>query len=363
MSKRSDRLQQGRPVARQLRDEATTAAIYDRDPAKQYVREVGWLQVISEYLNRFRAAQTGRVWKYLTLPGKHAADVGLLWRAGLLEKSDDGKFNVAICDMKNAASVSAKIAPRGTLLAVSARPLDEELRLPGSSLANEFPFDVINLDWCDSLMPVIRPDANLLTIEWIFRLQRRQSFLLLLTTRPAHHSQNSLRPFLSDNLRDEPEFRQAYITRYGNERLASCLANYTEFTQIVVPKAIAEWARYWGYRTHEHFVGRYKRPARRQYPSYEMICHSFEFERLGTSGDRRKYEPAFQKVSRDSIRDRLYARLPTSVRNEAAQTYLRFIIHLLSRQSNDITTFLRSDSVRMAELTASAEALIGWSQT
>lgn len=362
MSKRSERLQQGRPVARQLREEATAASIYDGDPAKQYVREIGWLQVISEYVGRFRAAQTGRSWKYLTLPGEQAADIGLLWRAGLLETSAEGKLNVAICDSKYAAIVSAKIARCGTLLAASDQPLDEELRSPSSLLANQFPFDVINLDWCVSLMPRIRPDENLQTIEWIFRLQRRQSFLLLLTTRPAQHSRRSLTPFLRDNLRDEPDFQHAYVEKYGSASPAACLQDYTEFTQIVVPKAIAEWARYWGYRTGEHFVGKYRRPRRGRYPAYDMICHSFEFERLGTSRDQLKYQPAFQRVSPDIIRDRLYARLPTRVGNEATQTYLEFIIRLLARPSNDITAFLRTNAGRRAELTAAAESLIGWSQ-
>jgi hypothetical protein len=361
MSKRSERLQRGRVVARQLREEATAASIYDGDPAKQYVREVGWLQVISQYLDRFHAAQTGRRWKYLTLPGRQAADIGLLWNAGLLETDPEGNLNVAICDKQHAATVSANIASCGRLLAASAQPLDEELRSPGSLLASQFPFDVINLDWCDSLMPLASPDANLQTIEWIFRLQRRQSFLLLLTTRTAPHSRGRLTPFLRDNLRDEPDFRQAYITKYGNTTMAACLRNYTEFTQIVVPKAIAEWARYWGYKTEEHFVAKYRRPARGRFPAFDMICHSFEFERLGAPDDQ-VYEPAFPRVSHDIIRDRLYARLPTSVGNEATRTYLDFIINLLGRPSDDITTLLRTNAVRRAELTAAAQELVGWCQ-
>src|SRR5437588_11026238 len=120
MSKASRRRRQFRPVAQGLRDAADAERVFEQpDPLKQYVRRFGWLTVIQDYVERFRAAALDRQWKYLTLPGKHSPDIGLLWRAGLIEKNADGKLCVAICDKDWAEEVARELLAFGGILAYS----------------------------------------------------------------------------------------------------------------------------------------------------------------------------------------------------------------------------------------------------
>ena len=145
----------------------------------------------------------------------------------------------------------------GGVLAYSPRLLNVELALERSPLRNEFPFDVINLDLCNSLIQAENV-RNLETIEWIFKLQKGQAFLLLLTTRPDHQARQHLVELLNQNLANEDVFREAYVAEYMEPTMPNRVWQITrEYTQIVFPKAIARWARYRGYRTTEHFVAKY----------------------------------------------------------------------------------------------------------
>src|SRR5205807_3052252 len=129
-------------------------AKWDLDPVKQYVRRNGWLNIIREYTARQHREGVNRLLKFLTLPGPNASDVGLLWRERILQQNDKGQLNVAICDKENAARVATNLGSLGGPLAYSNRLLHEELRDSNGVFNEHFPFDVVNLDMCQCLIPV-----------------------------------------------------------------------------------------------------------------------------------------------------------------------------------------------------------------
>jgi hypothetical protein len=355
MSKYNRRKRQARGLALQLRNAAEAERVFEQpDPLKQYVRRFGWLAITRDYVERFRAAALGRQWKYLTLPGKHSSDIGLLLRAGLIERNGEGKLCVAICDKDWAEEVARELLAFGGVLAYSPRLLNVELALERSTLRNQFPFDVINLDLCNSLIQAENV-RNLETIEWIFKLQKGQAFLLLLTTRPDHQARQHLVELLNQNLANEDEFREAYVEEYGANNANRSLADYTRFTQIVFPKTIARWARYRGYRTTEHFVAKYRRQ-----DGFDMICHSFEFEPLGLLAPAKMHAPRFDTIPANNIDERLNNELPRRTRIQAENAYVEFISTLPARQARDVRTILLNDQALERDLNNESEALIGW---
>lgn len=358
MTKYDRRKKQNLPLAQTLRDAAKADRIFEKpDPLKQYVRRFGWLAIIENYVQKLREAKLGRPWKYFTLPGKYSEDIGFLWRAGIIETNSNGKLCVAICDNRHAEKVASELQALGGVLAYSNRELSDELSSERSFLREEFPFDVINLDLCDPLMQSDNV-RNLETIEWIFKLQRGQSFLLLLTTKPDSRVRQLLIDLLDQNLREEDQFKDAYVAQYGNENVNRCLADYTRFTQIVFPKVIARWARYRGYRTREHFVAKYRRYGKGG--PYNMICHSFEFEPLGLRSPAKIYSPRFDVIPADAIDERLSHELPTRTQTQAAEAYVEFIQALPPRIVLDVDSHLKANRALKQELFDESQALIGW---
>jgi hypothetical protein len=361
MTKYHRRKRQNRPLAQTLRDAAEAERVFEQpDPLKQYVRRFGWLTIISDYVQKLRLAELDRPWKYLTMPGKYSIDIGLLWRAGLIDKNSDGKLCVAICDEKHAEDVAGELRVLGGVLAYSNRRLNVELTLERSTLRREFPFDVVNLDLCNSLIQA-ENIRNLKAIEWIFKLQKGQSFLLLLTTRPDRGAREHLVELLNQNLVNEDEFRNAYIAEYGAQNADRSLNDFTRFTQIVFPKAIARWARYRGYRTTEHFVAKYRRPKTAQRPvAFDMICHSFELEPLGLRAPAKVHAPRFAAIPANNIDERLSHELPSLTRTLADTAYIEFIRTLPPRQAKDIDAILMANQALRTELSNESQSLIGW---
>jgi hypothetical protein len=315
---------------------------------------MGWLRIIEDYVRRLRDAELARPWKYLTLPGKYSIDIGLLWGAGIIDVMDDGKLSVAVCDTDYAEKVVADLQRKGGVLAYSNRSLGEELGDERSRLRDQFPFDVINLDLCNSLIQA-QNVRNLETVEWIFKLQRGQSFLLLLTARPDQQDRERLLEILNQNLTDEDEFRNAYEQHYGGINPQLSLRNYSRFAQIVFPKAIARWARFRGYGTREHFVAKYRREG-----GFDMICHSFEFEPLGLRAPAKIHGPRFDQIPQNNIDERLNNELPSRTQNLATNAYVDFIQGLPPREPIDITAMLANDPALTAELGNESQRLIGW---
>jgi hypothetical protein len=329
-----------------------TAYIWDNDPIKQYVRRFGWLEVIRDYLERRRRDGVHGSWKYLTLPGANASDIGLLCREGLLQQTSDGFRDVAICDTTGAEEVVSKV---GGVLAYSSGPFRKAVAWPSGDLCRFFPFDVINLDLTGAVITgaTTRDTAlrRLVGIRWIFRLQRGQGFLLLLTASADDESaRDRLEHVLADNLAREPRFRDAYVEVHGNLATDPYLADFRLLNQLVIPKVIARMARDCGYGVMERFVAKYDRP------SHEMLSHSFELEFLGRRKAEKKYEPYFKEVPVDELSQQL----PSQTQIRAVEAYVDFLPTLPRREPTDVQVILRDSPGLEADLTQEAESLVGW---
>jgi len=342
-------------VPQRIREQAerqVTVSAWDRDPIKQYVRHFGWLQVIQDFIDRRREVGVDRPLRYLTIPGSNASDIGLLWRAGLLTRTNDGFPHVAICDETSADEVVAKL---GRLLGYSGSPFHHAVRWPQGELCSLFPFDVVNLDLCGAMVTgsTKRNKAlkNLVGIRRVFRLQRGQGFLLLLTASVDNNTaRDTLERILVNNLDNEDKFRETYLSRYDVPSPEPFLGDYRALVQLVVPKIIARMARDCGYRVLERFAAKYDRPHHR------MICHSFEFEFLGRRKAAKQYEPYFKDIPLDEVSDEL----PSRVQIGAIREYADFIPTLVERDPERIEETLGNSTGLEAELAETAESLIGW---
>jgi len=177
-------------------------------------------------------------------------DIGVLWNAGLIEPID-GQVNIAICDKEFANLVVSQMTELGVeLLGRDKRLLHEALRSKSSRLRKHFPFDVINLDLCNALVTGTRRYSNLNALQWIFRFQRGQRFLLLLTTRANQTFDADLVRLLKHNYENEPGFKEAY-DYLVEETKVDPLEDSTLFSRLVFPKLIAKYAVTYGYKVIE----------------------------------------------------------------------------------------------------------------
>lgn len=215
---------------------------------------------------------------------------------------------------------------------------------------------MINADFCNSFISEKRSQLNALTS--IFRLQRGQRFLLLLTTKPNPDPPARLVEVIEHNMTEIQEFRAAYIEKYGSADLNKCLENATFFAQLVFPKVIARIARRFAYKTYQHFVAKYTRVTPKG--EYEMIAHSLEFEPLGRRKEELKYEPYFKRVPMNSGEQDLYIQLSPRLASQAWKAYVEFIVELLQRDSIDVAAELQTNPVQETELRAEADSLIEW---
>jgi hypothetical protein len=329
--------------------------IWDEDPVKHYVRRFGWLQIVKNYREQRVNDGVETPLKVLTLPSKNATDIGLLFRNGIITKGDHGKLNVAICDDTYAEMVVANLSKVGSLLAYSKKRLHLALR-DDESIISQFPFDVINMDLCNPLVPE-KTLENQEALKWIFKYQRGQSFLLLLTTRADNSIGNSrhLLDVLNHNLANVPSFRDAYLRRYGNLDTQSCSRDAVSFIQIVYPKIVARYGRYYGYKTVEHFTAQYKRNH-----FYSMACHSFEFEPLARRDPRKKYEPRIDEVLLEEENERVYGEFSPAHQIEAINAYVSYIEALPERESNRVNEILEDDDRLKRDLNRDASRLNEW---
>ncbi len=343
------------PGIRKKEEQRIQRRAWDLDPLKQFVRRYGWLDVIKSYIKRCRDEGYSKPWRYLTLPGPNASDIGFLLKEGILERIDDGtnRLNVAICDVDNAEQVANYLGDWGGLLAVSPNWLHKELNRKDSNLDQYFPFDVINMDLCDCLYPPSNDD-NLRALEWIFLKQCGRSFLLFVTTNPRDLARDQLVKILEQNMKHSAGFKQAFVQRYKTNAVVPATRDNISFAQITLPKIIARLARENGYEMQEHFVARYKGNRRD-----EIIAHSFEFEPIGLKG-RSKFEPRFDFTPHSSIRSRFQRDLSQAVQTVAQQKYETFIQVLPTRQSLDITAKLKGDKALNDKLESEAKALDRW---
>lgn len=362
MSKREERLSSSQEEAELIRRQAEAEVLlskWDLDPPKQFIRRYAWLDIIRDYNERVRRAGIRRPLKYLTLPGMNASDIGHWWKEGLLSRDDQGRLNVAICDDENAEQVASNLGTLGGVLDYGSRTLIQELTDPSSRLVRHFPFDVINLDMCDCLIP-LNKQRGLDTVRWLLRHQRGQGFLLLLTTKPDPNARDKYLRILRLNLQNESGFRQAYVEEYGTDDERPCLINYTNFSQIVFPKAIASLARSNGYKTRERFAAWYPRNDEGSGTQYDMVCHSLEFEPIGCIKPASKYKPRFREVNRNENDEVIFNELSSTVREKAEKQYGQFVMTLPLRKPEDVKARLSIDASLEADLDKEARSLMFW---
>lgn len=334
---------------------------WDFHPTKQYVRHEGWLRWIRDYIEHKHAEGVDDPLKYFTLPGLNALDIGLLYRAGLLKYDGEGFPTVAICDNRHAYEVARNL---GRLMAVTKRNLEDVVWRENHPLVAGFPYDVVNLDFCGTLLQSEGPRERIIEtvrcLEEVFELQRGCNFLLLLTTRTGEdqfgdEAERMMRQVLLDNIDSEDEFCVEYEIHYGSTELAPCVQSFTEFTQIVIPKIIARIAKDNFYLAMEHFAAKYNRKDRNGHP-YTMICHTFELKPIGRRG-KNVFEPRFpQKRRKDALGD--YVSTRTSDR--ASAEYRAFIANLMQRPVTDVNQYLADHPGLAEELEADAKGLANW---
>jgi len=324
----------------------------EREPIKQYVRHYGWLEVIRDYVERRRNDGVDRPISYLTFPGPAATDVGMLWRAGLLARTDSGFPDVVICDEEYADEALGVL---GTVRGVSRQPFELAVL---NELVPYFPIDVVNVDIYGAVVTghADRREAlrRLAAIRRVIWLQRGQSFLLLLTTSTDDQTARKyLENILVQNF-DEDDFREVYLNQYKALDLTPFQDDYRTFVSVVLPKVIGKMARDRGYGVVEHFTAKYFSRG-----GHRMLCHSFELEPLGEREPKSKYKPRFKKIRWDRL-DELSEELSNRARKLACIAYEQFIPTLLQRDLPDVSEILQANPGLAAEMREQAESLIGW---
>jgi hypothetical protein len=353
--KRQEILDQGRADAeREKAQEETQYEQWETGAKKQYVRDIGWLEKIAAYCQkRTQEGVPGQI-KYLTLPGRSAMDIGLLRRAGYLPPNSEGRLNAVICDEGQASDIANRLKKFGGVIEFSDRRLIDELRVGTNPIPKQFPFDVVNLDFCNSL--VVSRQENLQTLEWIFEYQGGAGFLLLLTAR-AYPDPVRYANLIEENFRDEPEFANVYQQKFGRLDASLCFADLRCFSQIIFPKLVARIGRKYGYRILEQFVCHYLREGREE---YNMVCHTLEMEPVNLEGPA-KYAQRFAHISRNRIDEILRQRIPKATMHQSEIAYSQFIPTVLDDgRSVNVDRDILSDAARRQALEDEAADLVNW---
>jgi hypothetical protein len=225
------------------------ARIDFRDEKKHYVRVNGWLPVVSSYKRETR----GRV-RYLTLCGKEAIDVRYFAQKGVLQRNDSMNEYPDLTFIEADDEDYAIIAETLGRVRLSLRArLEDALLNPNhishKDLVSSFPYHVLNLDFCGSIVPkddhpfsetlqcidkVVELQAGAGAMRWhlflTFRAQR---------SRANEEANNQLCAIVNGNL-DQAEARQAYGDRPPPNGL---LENaYPEFLRLSIAKFLANCA-------------------------------------------------------------------------------------------------------------------------
>ena len=324
--------------------------------AKQYVRVHGWLVYVKDFTSRRAEAGITTPFKYLTLPGPNMSDIGVLWNAGLIEPID-GKVNIAICDKEYANLVVSQMTELGVeLLGRDKRVLHEALKSKSSRLRKLFPFDVINLDLCNALVTGTRRYSNLDALQWIFRFQRGQRFLLLLTTRANEKFDADLVRLLKHNYENEPGFKEAYDALIEQTKVDP-LQDSTLFSRLVFPKLIAKYAVTYGYKVIEHFAAYYSRPMGNE-RTYDMLAHTFELEPLKPTEE--PFSASFEKVPENEHQEKTRILLANEARVQAQEAYSNFVKELPMKRFINVDQLLNQNPTLKATMQSEDDALSGW---
>jgi hypothetical protein len=327
-------------------------------PKKQYVREYGWKDVIHEFVKIREAEGLTQPIRYLTLAGANATDIGILYRAGLLQLHQ-GKLQVAICDKDNALNIQNSLRTTvGEVLVATTKDLHKALRDENDDLVQMFPFDVINCDFCDTALKCIPDDdsyPNIESINKIFEYQRGKDFLLFLTSRAMAAVHPDILDVIKDNL-EIAEFNNAYVEVYGDESPQKCTKDLTQFSLIIYSKLIAKFAKNFGYKISDKFVAKYDRG--KKDGRYYMITMSFFLEsQFSSRTPQRKYEPKFTR------RQLLLNgnRIPDYMLKKAEELYGPYVVQLLNaRNVLNISELLEQNTQLSARLEKREQGYDRW---
>lgn len=331
---------------------------YAFEPAKQYVREEGWLAAASRYVSDMRAAGISRPVKYFTLPGDEAIDIGVLYKAGIIQPENGKWKNVAICDKTSAATVRNNL---GELGALSDERLDIALGKHKGGLIEFFPVDIINLDFYSGWL-ITAPDErstmqNINTLQRILSLQRGQRLLVFITHRIAlqdysGENRDIFDTLIKDNLQNE-EFRGCYREVYGGDDSSLCMKDLAKFGMIAVPKIIAHIANDAGYQIKETFAGRYSHEEKR----YWIASHNILFRPLGRASNSAEYLPRSgeRRASHPTLRV-----VSPRIREAVHRVNGDFVRGILRREATDVSKLLNSEKGLMDRMRASVSAFAGW---
>ena len=361
---------EGHEASREIRAEAEALRGYRRwefHPTKQYVRQHGWLEPVQSYLERRAGAQVGDHWTYLTLPGEDALDVGFFHQKGLLDRRLGVWETLAICDRYFGAQVVNRI---GQPMKGWAQCTIEDLVFqPEHPLTSNFPYEVINLDYCGPLLfganDRLQVGRHVTALRRIFALQRRCSFMLLLTTKNgrqafSHVAREMMTELLQWNIENDEAFRSRYQSSFGSEDAVACTDDFPQFAQLVLPKVIADCAREWAYEIEEVFAARYVRDDGAG-NAYHMICHTFCMTPIGRSGaSQYAPDPELSSLPGQASLSIMRNRVNPDDRDRADSAYTRFSEQLLTRTPVDVTLLLENDSQLNDQLKSEALALDEW---
>jgi len=214
--------------------------------------------VLWERYARKVAGRGGRIRRYLTLFSPAMMDIKHLHRQGLIS-FDGGRYDGVVGITNDEGAYANAISSGGGRpeLLVPA-DIDDLLVRPArypryaSAFRKMFPFDIINLDYCDSMF--LRADSQQLSqhvraLNKIIAMQRGaqcSAFAIFVTTL-AERGQIAA-PFLSDlttridsNLSNNPDFANRFHRLFPSKTTAAlCQADQQGFLRLGVPKFVAD---------------------------------------------------------------------------------------------------------------------------
>ncbi|MEK7781723.1 MAG: hypothetical protein AAB370_09535 [Verrucomicrobiota bacterium] len=198
---------------------------------KQFIRERQWNHEIRFLAQRYLRREVDRPVRCLVLPGEDLLDVRCVWR-GLQEEGCELRFlgfnNSAMAQERrrhldvaeNAVTQLSKICKDSHVISDAFQNIARKNTHAFQSLRSYGPFDVVNLDLCDSLIPRGKPgemEANYSALHQLlcYQLERQRTpWLLFATTQvdreTAHQPElNKLAQALRDNCNQHGSFADA----------------------------------------------------------------------------------------------------------------------------------------------------------
>lgn len=207
-------------------------------PLKQDFREKFWLPYVEKLAKK--------PINYLTLYCPPAMDVRYFYDKGLIEFRDGVYQGVVGVTWNEKGYVKTLNNLEGRLEKFKIGKINDFLREKDKELSDKFPFDVINLDYCNHLVQNYVSD-NLEDIERVVSLQKDRNcnqFVLFITTRTDKNAKNKcgfppnfikmLEQRIELNISKVPSFKVKYNSLFNSRKPSS-----DEFLVIGIVKFIS----------------------------------------------------------------------------------------------------------------------------